>query len=275
MTFLETTFLEIYRKRPDLPHQYGPALVPARSGRFLDPDVYELDSDEMGRSGCRPLMSAFPLRPAAYRTLVDGDRPTRSATWRHEIRLVDPTEDELRDWRAAGFDTVYVRRAMECRVPDGASGTAQPTVLPSLADRPEMWPEFTRLANDAFGIALSEAEFARQSSPPWWRPEDVLFSADDAGTMRASAQLIVDQDAAGERYGVVRALAVDPAVRQQNSIAMLLGVHQSLLARLRQHGATRAYVQADEDNAGLRRLYAMAGYREVARVVTLWSPRAG
>lgn len=265
------TFLEIYRKRPDLPHQYGPSLVAARSGRFLGPDVYELDSDEMGRTCCRPLMSAFPLRPAEYRTLVDGDRPTATAPWRHEIRLVDPADDELRDWRAAGFETVYARRAMECRVPDG---TAE-TVLPSLADRPEMWPEFTRLANDAFGIELSDEEFARQSSPPWWSPADVVFSADDDGTMRASAQLIVDQDAAGERYGVVRALAVDPAVRQRSSIATLLSVHQSLLARLRRHGAGRVYVQADEDNAGLRGLYAMAGYRDVARVVTLWSPLAG
>ena len=258
-------FLERYRRRPDVAHQYGPALVHSRPGRFLAPDVYELESDEMGRSGYRPLLSARPPSPQEFRSLAAVDPAGPGERWQHELRLVDPSGSELDSWKAAGFETAYVRHVMVSDVPDG---DATP-VLPSLAERPEMWPEFKRLANDAFGVGLSDEEFARQGTPPWWSPADVVFACDSAGAMRAGAQLIVDHDAAGDRYGVVRALAVDPVIRQVNSISLLLEVHQSLLARLRQHGATRCYVQADEDNTGLRQLYELAGFQSVARVLTL------
>jgi hypothetical protein len=263
-------FLERYRRRPDLPHQYGPSLVRSRPGRFLASDVYEIESDEMGRDGYRPLLFTVPPRPEEYRPLVSGDPAGRGERWQHELRLVDPSDDELRAWKAVGFETAYVRRAMASDVPDGDTKP----VLPSLAERPEQWPEFKRLANDAFGLTLNDEEFARQGSPPWWNLADVVFACDAEGRMRASAQLIVDHDAAGDCYGVVRALAVDPAVRQVNSVSFLLHVHQSLLARLRHHGAGRCYVQADEDNAGLRQLYELAGYQDVARVLTLRSTGA-
>jgi ribosomal-protein-alanine N-acetyltransferase len=97
--------------------------------------------------------------------------------------------------------------------------------------------------------------------PPWSAASFAATLADPAAFLLTEpGALLVGRVAAGEAE--LLTLATDPDARRQGLARRLLAAFD---AEARHRGATEAYLEVAEDNAGARALYAAAGWQQAGR----------
>jgi ribosomal protein S18 acetylase RimI-like enzyme len=268
----DDAFLARYRHRRHLGYLPPPAWVGGAPAYLLGRDFAVFSVDEMGKTNVCPIVFADEPGAAAaeqiLRSAAAADYPARL-----ELRIVG--DCRARETAAkSGFAVDRVQAGMRAELratpPHGGEGFVTCAVPDS--------GELRDLYNTCFGLTLSMTDIERMRTHPAW-DDDGFFHVRDRGRAVAALRLVVDEDAAGSRYGFLRGLAVHPDHRQASSLRIMFGLYRAAIERLIALGVTVCYLLVDRatDQSGslMRRLYTSLGFAEESLVYRFREPFAG
>lgn len=269
-------FLARYRCRPRLWYLPPPAWVAGAATHALLPDIAVFAVDEMGKRNVCPIVFAQePALPVGRRLLAEVAGLPHPA--RLELRVFD--DSPLLGVAAEyGFATDRVQAGLRLEL-TGPSAPSVTTLAPGTGEviaaaASPAGEELRDLYNACFGLALTLGDVERMRAHAAWDDRDI-FVIRKQGRIVASLRLVLDVDGQGERYGLLRGLAVHPDWRR-DSLAFLRELYWAAHRRLAEAGAGRCCLLVDraDERKGMvmRRLFARLGFVQDTLVYRLRQP---
>lgn len=251
---LPAGFLSRYRRRSWLPYLPPPSWVGSAPPRRVTPHAVLFTVDELGKSNYLPVVCDADYDAArldqVVAPLLEPAEPTPC-----ELRLIgeQPAAREALHRRGFVVDRVQRGMSLELGAPTGDGGGS---AIGAGADDDEL----ARHQNICFGLRLTADDVARMRRHADWSDANLFVRRDDDGTLVATLRLVTDEHPDGERYGLLRGLAVHPE-RRRASIPLLTALYQAALRRAAEVGVARCHLLVDHDHPSTAAMFEYIGFR--------------